>query len=206
MFALALALAVASVCPVENAHYTLHHQHDVTLSFQPIAQSRDWPSGVAMAVHVASSGNTNYFLPWQGGSDGKENVAHTTDVTRPDFQLPSPDGIYRHRCQLRDYRPRPHARGPGPGPHPALGIELFVMARGRGRQGLLRLRWLPGDALRLSGRYPFPGPAVRPGRAGGRSPNSRDWSSSSDRPASGDRGPGAWRCVCRNAVTRRATP
>ena len=92
MFALALALAVASVCPVENAHYTLHHQHDVTLSFQPIAKSRDWPSGVAMAMHVTSSGDTIYFLPWQGGTDDRENVTHTTDITRPDFQLPSPDG------------------------------------------------------------------------------------------------------------------
>ena len=92
MFAMALALAVATGCPVEHAHYTLRHQYDVTLSFQPIAKSRDWPSGVAMAVHVMRSGDTNYFLPWQGGTDDKENVTHTTDITRPDFQLPSPDG------------------------------------------------------------------------------------------------------------------
>ena len=92
MLAFALALAVASVCPVENAHYTLHHQYGVTLSFQPIAKSRGWPSGVAMAVHVERSGHTIYFLPWQGGTDDLENVTRTTDVTRADFQLPSPDG------------------------------------------------------------------------------------------------------------------
>ncbi len=92
MFVFALAVAVASVCPVENAHYTLHHQHDVTLSFQSITQSRDWPSGVALAVHMDSSGRTIYFLPWQGGTDDKESVTRTTDVTHPDFQLPSPDG------------------------------------------------------------------------------------------------------------------
>ena len=92
MFAIALALAAAAACPVENAHYTLRHQDGVTLSFQPIASSRDWPSGVAMVIHVTRSGDTNYFLPWQGGTDDKENVTHTTDITRPDFQLPSPDG------------------------------------------------------------------------------------------------------------------
>ncbi len=92
MFAIALALAAAAVCLVENAHYSLRHTPGVTLSFVPVKTSRDWPSGIAMAEHLDASDHTNYFLPWQGGTDGRENVAYTTDVTKPDFRLPSPDG------------------------------------------------------------------------------------------------------------------
>ncbi len=92
MLAIALALAVAAVCPVEKAQYTLRHMPGVTLSFIPITASRDWPSGIAMVEHSADTGHTYYFLPWQGGSDDQTNVTHTTDVTQPDFQLPSPDG------------------------------------------------------------------------------------------------------------------
>jgi len=92
MLAIALALAAAVTCPVENAHYHLRHMDKVTLTFTPVAASRDWPSGVALAVHNSWSHHTNYFLPWNGGNDGRQNVAHTTDVTQPDFNLPSPDG------------------------------------------------------------------------------------------------------------------
>ena len=92
MFAIALALAAAAACSVENAHYTLRHTPAVTLSFVPVAASHDWPSGIALVEHLARTGHTYYFLPWQGGNDGRENLAHTTDVTRSDFRLPSPDG------------------------------------------------------------------------------------------------------------------
>lgn len=92
MFALALAAAVAVICPAEKAHYSLRHTPGVTLAFVPVAKSQDWPSGIAIAVHYADSAHTNYFLPWLGGNDGRQNVAHTTDVTRPDFHMPSPDG------------------------------------------------------------------------------------------------------------------
>ncbi len=92
MFAIALALSATVACPVESAHYSLRHAEGVTLTFIPVATSNDWPSGVAMAVHNTFSGHTNYFLPWNGGNDGRQNVAHTTDVTRSDFTLPSPDG------------------------------------------------------------------------------------------------------------------
>jgi len=92
MLAIALALAATATCPFENAQYHLRHMEAVTLTFTSVATSRDWPSGVALAVHYKSSGHTNYFLPWNGGNDGRKNVAHTTDVTRSDFKLPSPDG------------------------------------------------------------------------------------------------------------------
>ena len=92
MLAIALVLAAKATCPVEIAHYSLRHMDAVTLTFKPIATSKDWPSGLALAVHNATTGHTNYFLPWNGGTDGRQNVAHTTDVTVPDFKLPSPDG------------------------------------------------------------------------------------------------------------------
>ncbi|ESQ81820.1 hypothetical protein AEAC466_19855 [Asticcacaulis sp. AC466] len=92
MLVFAVALAVAATCPVEKAHYSLRHQRDVTLSVVQVERSQDWPSGIALALHNRLPGHTTYFLPWNGGNDGRQNVAHTTDVTRPDFHLPSPDG------------------------------------------------------------------------------------------------------------------
>jgi hypothetical protein len=88
---MAVALAAAA-CPVESAHYSLRHSPEMTLSFLPIMSSQDWPAGVAMVFHNSASGHAIYFLPWLGGTDGKQNIAHTTDVTRPGYQLPSPDG------------------------------------------------------------------------------------------------------------------
>jgi hypothetical protein len=76
MLAIALALAATVTCPVENAHYSLRHMEAVTLTFRTVATSQDWPSGLALAVRNTTSGHINYFLPWNGGNDGRQNGIH----------------------------------------------------------------------------------------------------------------------------------
>ncbi len=71
MLATVLALAATQTCSVENAHYSLRHMAAVTLTLRPVATSQDWPSGLALVVHNATSGHTNYFLPWNGGTDSR---------------------------------------------------------------------------------------------------------------------------------------
>ena len=88
----AAAAATAIACPIERAHYHLRHDAAITMAFMPIKTSQDWPSGVAAVIRFHNSGRSYSFLPWNGGTDGRQNMAHTTDVTQPDYRLPSPDG------------------------------------------------------------------------------------------------------------------
>ena len=80
MLAAALLLALASVapppapCPVERAGYILSGQPDFTAEFHPVASNVDWPSGVALAIHSAKTGRTWWFLPWGGGTDGRQHM------------------------------------------------------------------------------------------------------------------------------------
>ena len=87
----ALAAVSMSQCPVERARYVLRHNPNVTAYFRKVDSSRDWPSGLALAVHHKSSGKTFWWLPWVGGTDGLQNVASTEDVTRSGWRPPSPD-------------------------------------------------------------------------------------------------------------------
>lgn len=88
-----LALAAVSVrqCPVESAHYVLRHDPNVTAYFRDVDSGPDWPSGVALAVRHKTSGQTSWWLPWLGGTDGLRNVASTEDVTKPGWRPPNPD-------------------------------------------------------------------------------------------------------------------
>ncbi len=52
----------------------------------------DWPSHVALGVHYEGSGATFWWLPWNGGSNGLQNIASTEDVTVKGWRPPSPDG------------------------------------------------------------------------------------------------------------------
>lgn len=88
----ATALAAAAMCMVQDAHYTLRHLDGVTMSFREMTVTRDWPAGLAAVIHFKESGRDYYFLPWNGGTDDRQNLAYTTDVTKPGYTLPSPDG------------------------------------------------------------------------------------------------------------------
>lgn len=93
MFALAiLALAASIECKVEDAQYALRHTPAITATFRPVDSGRDWPAKVALAVHFGETDRTYWWLPWNGGTDDRQNVASTTDVTLPDWKPPSPDG------------------------------------------------------------------------------------------------------------------
>ena len=87
----ALAAASMSQCSVERAHYVLRHDPNVTAYFRKVDSGRDWPSGLALAIHHKSSGKTFWWLPWVGGADGLQNVASTEDVTKKGWQPPNPD-------------------------------------------------------------------------------------------------------------------
>lgn len=73
--AAAAALAVgAAVCPIEHAQYRLRHTPSVTAHFERAPLNADWPSGLAIAVHGAKSGQTTYWLPWSGGTDNGRHM------------------------------------------------------------------------------------------------------------------------------------
>lgn len=80
---LAFAAGSISHCPVERARYAWRHDPDVTAYFLDVDSGRDWPSGVALVVHHKRSGQTSWWLPWLGGTDGLQNVRSTEDVTKP---------------------------------------------------------------------------------------------------------------------------
>ena len=89
---LALAAATVATCPVEQAHYVLRHDPSVTAYFRPVDSGPDWPSHVAIAVQHKDLRKTLWWLPWNGGSNGLQNVVSTEDVTAKGWQPPSPDG------------------------------------------------------------------------------------------------------------------
>lgn len=88
---LAFAALSAAECPTERAQYSLRGRPDISASFRSIESGKDWPSHVALAIRSGATGKTTWWLPWQGGTDGRTNIAVTTDVTMPDWAPPSPD-------------------------------------------------------------------------------------------------------------------
>lgn len=89
-----LALAAVSTvgCPAERARYVLRGRPDISAYFRGVDSGDDWPSRLALAIHSNKTGRTTWWIPWQGGTDGRTNIASTTDVTRPDWRPPNPDG------------------------------------------------------------------------------------------------------------------
>ena len=89
------AFTATKTCRVEDASYALRHKPGITATFRSVDSGADWPAEVALAIRFADTGRTYWWLPWSGGTDDKQNVASTTDVTRPDWRPPSPDGGLR---------------------------------------------------------------------------------------------------------------
>ncbi len=89
----ALAAAAAlSACKADHARYVLRDTPEITARFVPVDTGRDWPSHLALGVHFARTGDTDWFLPWPGGTDDQQNLASTTDVRASGWTPPSPDG------------------------------------------------------------------------------------------------------------------
>lgn len=92
MIGLFMAVAAASLaCPVEKASYALRGAPQVTAHFRKVDSGDDWPSHLALATTFALSKHTYWWVPWNGGSNGQQNVASTTDASRPGWHPPSPD-------------------------------------------------------------------------------------------------------------------
>ena len=87
--ALLLSLA-ASACPVEQARYALRTEPTVSARFMRLESGADWPQGLALRLDF--HGRREWFLPWNGGTDGRQNISSTLDPTRPGWAPPSPDG------------------------------------------------------------------------------------------------------------------
>ncbi|MEG8039357.1 hypothetical protein QP166_08385 [Sphingomonas sp. LR60] len=94
---LVLASLAGPTCAVERAHYALRHHPEVTAAFHPVESGADWPARVALTVRNAEAKTTSWWLPWDGGSNGLQNIASTDDPNAPGWHPPSPDG-----------GPRPH--------------------------------------------------------------------------------------------------
>ena len=89
---LALAASSVSQCPVERAQYVLRHHPRWTAHYRQVVSGPDWPSDLALAIHDQKSGDTSWWLPWNGGTDGLQNIASTEDVTAKGWHAPDPDG------------------------------------------------------------------------------------------------------------------
>lgn len=144
---LALALAAtsgansASVCPVERAQYVLRTAPQYTARFIVVDSGRDWPSGLALQVQSEVTHTTYWFLPWNGGSDGRQHLASTTNVKESGWMPPNPDGGPRPLGDLdffgldASYRvldsvPRAHQGAPSHMLVPALGETLWHRSGG----------------------------------------------------------------------------
>lgn len=89
---LLVAAASTAFCPVERAKYAFRNDPSVIAYFRSVDSGPDWPSHIALAVHYKETGRTFWWLPWNGGSDGLQNVASTEDITAKDWRPPDPDG------------------------------------------------------------------------------------------------------------------
>ncbi|AZR28064.1 hypothetical protein [Xanthomonas vasicola] len=83
MWVLMMALAVSG-CAVENARYTLRDDAGVQAEFHAVASGPQWRAQLALRVHSSHTGLDAWFLPWNGGSDGSQHLASSTDVTAQD--------------------------------------------------------------------------------------------------------------------------
>ncbi len=93
MLLLIAAAAVAAIrCPVETARYTLRGDPSVTASFRAADTGPDWPSDLVLRIHFARTGHDTWWLPWNGGTDNRQNLASTTDVRAAGWRAPSIDG------------------------------------------------------------------------------------------------------------------
>ena len=87
--ALLLSVSIAN-CPVEQARYALRTEPAVVARFMLVESGPDWPQGLALRLDF--HGRREWFLPWNGGTDGRQNISSILDPTRSGWKPPSPDG------------------------------------------------------------------------------------------------------------------
>jgi hypothetical protein len=80
---LALFGASTALCPIQQAEYQSRDDPSVTATFYQVPRRPDWPSGLALRVRVAKTGRSYWFLPWQGGTDGRTHLAWVRERNAP---------------------------------------------------------------------------------------------------------------------------
>lgn len=83
MLFVATALLAAATCPTERADYRLSADPSITARFHGVARSEDWPNGVALQVRFGKTSRSYWFIPWQGGTDGRTNMAWVREASAP---------------------------------------------------------------------------------------------------------------------------
>ncbi|NML04665.1 hypothetical protein [Sphingomonas sp. G-3-2-10] len=73
-------------CPVERAHYALRTMPGVTARFLRVSVTEDWPVGLALRMDFAATGRSYWWLPWNGGTNGHQNLASTPDPATPGWR------------------------------------------------------------------------------------------------------------------------
>jgi hypothetical protein len=90
MLAAVFLSAAFITCPIEDARYALRTEPSVAARFLRVDSGPDWPQGLALRLDF--HGRREWFLPWNGGSDGRQNMSSIPDPTTPGWKPPSPDG------------------------------------------------------------------------------------------------------------------
>lgn len=90
MFVVMMAAMAANLgsCKVEDAVYQQRSAPSITAAFMAVESTPEWPSGVALKMHFGATGRTYWWLPWNGGTNGQQNLASTTDVTAAGWKVP----------------------------------------------------------------------------------------------------------------------
>lgn len=94
MFLLTMTAAAAMAvdlqdCKVEDAVYQQRGGSSITATFIPVNSGPLWPANLALKMHVGATGRSYWWLPWSGGSNGRQNLASTTDVTAAGWRPPA---------------------------------------------------------------------------------------------------------------------
>lgn len=109
-----LALAAASPCPVERAHYVLRDDAGVTARFHSIRTEPAWPGGLALAVRIARSGRTYWLLPADGGTRDRPFAKLARGPGSPPGGLAGSTDFLHTDESYRFLRPVPRRGDPAP--------------------------------------------------------------------------------------------
>jgi hypothetical protein len=142
LWSTALAGALLTSCPAERAVYTLRSEGpSVTAQFHKVRSNPDWPTGLALEIRIGATGHRYWFLPWQGGTDGKTNLAWVPgpgsppdQPVRQDLEFFATDSSYRFLGEVpRSGRPAPDRLL-----LPELGFMLWYRTPGNRRDSVPR--------------------------------------------------------------------
>lgn len=70
-------------CPVDRSRYVLRAEPSITARFHSVRRTEEWSTGLAFEVSIGKTGRRYWFLPWQGGTDRKINLAWVRERHSP---------------------------------------------------------------------------------------------------------------------------